>query len=165
MSKQTALVAGLALLLLIAIGFAGMEMMKGKGMMGMMKGKGMMGMMNMSMVRHQYVMRNGIGSEYSSKRNTLVRNKDNLNAGKILYEKNCLSCHGLSGYGDGPAGKNMDPRPANIASFSKMPMATDGYLFWTISEGGLPIKTVMPAFKSSLKDEEIWKIIIYLRDM
>ena len=83
----------------------------------------------------------------------------------MLYAKNCSSCHGLSGNGDGPAGKNLNPRPANIANFSKMPMATDGYLFWTISEGGIPIQTAMPAFRSSLKEEEIWKIIIYLRDM
>lgn len=156
MRKQIALVSGLVVSLLSTAGIA---------QMGMMKGKGMMGMMNMSMVRHQYVMRNGIGSEYSSKKNTLISNKDNIDAGKKLYERNCLSCHGSSGYGDGPAGKNMNPRPTNIANFIKMPMATDGYLLWTISEGGLPIKTAMPAFKSFLKDEEIWKIIIYLRDM
>jgi hypothetical protein len=156
MSKNIALMSGLVFLLLSAIGFAEM---------GMMKEKGMMGMMNMSMVRHHYVMRNGIGSEYSSKENSLVVNKDNLHAGKMLYDKNCSSCHGSSGYGDGPAGKNLNPRPANIVYFSKMPMATDGYLFWTISEGGIPIQTAMPAFKSSLKEEEIWKIIIYLRDM
>ncbi len=156
MNKYIALVSGLVLSLLSAIGFAEM---------GMMKGKGMMDMMNMSMARHHYVMRNGIGSEYSSKENSLVVNNDNLHAGKMLYKKNCLSCHGSSGYGDGPAGKDLNPRPANIANFSKMPMATDGYLFWTISEGGIPIRTAMPAFKSSLKEEEIWKIIIYLRDM
>ena len=46
-----------------------------------------------------------------------------------------------------------------------MPMATDGYLFWSISEGGIPIQTAMPAFKGSLSEEEIWKIIIYLREM
>ncbi len=153
MSKRIVLISGIILLLLSAIGVAGIGMMKGKGMM------------NMSMVRHHYVMKNGIGSEYFSKENPLVLNKDNLQVGKILYEKNCLSCHGASGYGDGKAGKNLNPRPANIANFSKMPMATDGYLFWTISEGGIPIQTSMPPFKSSIKEEEIWKIIIYLRDM
>lgn len=156
MSKPITLMSGLVFLLLSANGFSEM---------GMMEGKGMMGMMNMSMIRHHYVMRNGIGSEYSSKENSLAVNKDNLQAGKMLYAKNCSSCHGLSGNGDGPAGKNLNPRPANIANFSKMPMATDGYLFWTISEGGIPIQTAMPAFRSSLKEEEIWKIIIYLRDM
>ena len=93
MSSRIALVSGLVLSLLFGIGFSAMSMMKGKGMM------------NMSMVRHHYVMKNGIGSEYSSKENSLVANKDNFHTGKMLYEKNCLSCHGSSGYGDGPAGK------------------------------------------------------------
>lgn len=100
MSKPIALMSGLVFLLLSEIGFAEM---------GMMKGKGMMGMMNMSMIRHHYVMRNGIGSEYSSKKNSLAVNKDNLQAGKMLYAKNCSSCHGTSGKGDGPAGKNLTP--------------------------------------------------------
>jgi len=46
-----------------------------------------------------------------------------------------------------------------------MPMATDGYLFWTIAEGGMPIQTAMPVFKGTLKEEEIWQIVTYLRNM
>ena len=130
-----------------------------------MKRHGMCGKMHMSMARHHYVMRNGIGSGYSSMNNSLVANEENLHAGKLLYDGNCSRCHGLSGYGDGQDGKELKPRPANVAMFSKMPMATDGYLFWAISEGGAPIQTAMPAFKNSLTEEEIWKIIIYLRDM
>lgn len=129
------------------------------------QGHGMRGMMHTSMIRHHYIMRHGIGSEYSSLENTLVGNEENLNAGKVLYEENCSRCHGASGYGDGPAGNDLNPRPANIANIAKMPMATDGYLFWSISEGGIPIQTAMPAFKGSLSEEEIWKIIIYLREM
>jgi mono/diheme cytochrome c family protein len=49
--------------------------------------------------------------------------------------------------------------------FSKMPMATDGYLSWTIAEGGVPLQTAMPPFKSILKEDDIWKIIIYLRQL
>ena len=128
-------------------------------------GHGMRGKMHRSMIRHHYAMRHGIGSEYSSMKNTLVMNEENLHSGKLLYDENCSSCHGSSGCGDGQEGKELNPRPAKIANISKMPMATDGYLFWTISEGGAPIQTAMPAFKSSLTEEEIWEIIIYLRDM
>ena len=83
----------------------------------------------------------------------------------MLYAENCLGCHGPSGDGDGPAGNNLNPCPTNIAGFSKMPMATDGYLFWTIAEGGMPIQTAMPVFKGTLKEEEIWQIVTYLRNM
>jgi cytochrome c len=156
MNKLTALVSGLVLALLSALVFAEM---------GMMNGNGMKCMMNMSMDRHHYVMKNGLGPEYSSRKNPLVAKNDILHTGKTLYEENCSSCHGKSGSGDGPAGANLNPRPTNIAGFSKMPMATDEYLFWTISEGGIPIQTAMPAFKSSLTEEEIWNIVIYLHNM
>lgn len=46
-----------------------------------------------------------------------------------------------------------------------MPMATDGYLFWTIAEGGAPVGSAMPAFKQTLKEDDIWKIITYLRTL
>ncbi|MGI9227444.1 MAG: hypothetical protein ACR2PU_01500 [Gammaproteobacteria bacterium] len=46
--------------------------------------------------------------------------------------------------------KEFKSHPANVASISKMPMATDGYVFCTVSEGGAPIQTAMPAFKGSL---------------
>lgn len=128
--------------------------------MGMMMGKGMM---NMSMIRHQFVMRNGIDPKYSSKVNPLQSTGDNIEAGKKLYEQNCASCHGLTGLGDGEAGKGLNPPPANIATFIKMPMATDSYLSWTIAEGGVPIGTAMPPFKDVLKEEQMWRIIIYLR--
>ena len=129
--------------------------------MGMM-GQGNM-MMNMSMVRHHFVMMNGIDPKYVSKENRLQTSLENIKNGRKLYEQNCAACHGESGLGDGEAGKNLSPRPANIASFSKMPMASDGYLYWTIAERGVPVGSSMPPFKGQLKEEDIWKIITYLR--
>ena len=119
----------------------------------------------MSMIRHRFVMRNGINEKYVDKANPLQSTVNNIKDGKKLYEQNCANCHGTSGQGDGDAGKNLIPRPANIAMFSKMPMATDGYLFWTIAEGGVPLQTAMPPFGGVLKEDDIWKIIIYLRQL
>ena len=133
----------------------------GYGQMGMM-GQGNM-MMNMSMVRHHFVMMNGIDPRYASKENRLQTSSENIKNGRKLYEQNCAACHGATGLGDGEAGKNLNPRPANIAAFSKMPMASDGYIYWTITEGGVPVGSAMPPFKGLLREEEIWKIITYLR--
>lgn len=145
-------------------GFGQMGMMNDRSRMddrGMMGG----GMMNMSMIRHHFVMRNGIDPAYASKENPLRPIEENVIKGKKLFDQNCAACHGSSGLGDGDAGKSLNPRPTNIAAFSKMPMATDGYLFWTITEGGIPLGTAMPAFKSTLKEEDIWQIILYLREL
>lgn len=123
------------------------------------------GMMNMSMVRHHFVMMNGINPAYAAKKNPLQPTPQNIEAGKTLYGQNCAQCHGVTGLGDGEAGKTLNPRPANVASASKMPMATDSYLYWTIAEGGAPIGTAMPPFRDTLKTEDIWKIITYLRTL
>lgn len=127
---------------------------------GQMMGHGMAGM---SMVRHHYAMMHGIDPNYASKTNPLEANARTIDSGRKLFEQNCARCHGPKGYGDGKDGESLDPRPANIAAASKMPMATDGYLYWTIAEGGAPLGTGMPAFGGVLKDDEIWKIITYLR--
>jgi mono/diheme cytochrome c family protein len=128
--------------------------------MGMTGGQGMMGP---SFVRHRFVMRNGVDPRYASKVNPLRSTSENIQAGKMLYGQNCASCHGLSGRGDGEAGKSLNPPPANIAVSSKLRVSTDGYLYWTIAEGGAPLQTAMPPFKNALKEDEIWKIILYLR--
>jgi len=130
--------------------------------MGMMGGQGMMGS---SFVRHRFVMRNGVDPRYASKVNPLRNTPENIQAGKILYSQNCASCHGPAGLGNGEAGKSLNPPPANIAVSSKLRVSTDGYLYWTIAEGGVPLQTAMPPFKNSLKEDEIWKIILYLRGL
>lgn len=158
-------IAAFGCLLITVSGYSQMGMMDDRGMM---QGRGMMrggGMMNMSMIRHHFVMRNGIDPAYASKSNPLKPTDENIINGKSLFEHNCTACHGSSGLGDGEAGKSLNPRPANIAAFSKMPMATDGYLFWTIAEGGTPLGTAMPPFKSTLNEDDIWKIILYLHEL
>jgi mono/diheme cytochrome c family protein len=119
----------------------------------------------MSIVRHHFVMQNGIDPKYESKVNPLKKNVENISAGKKLYEKNCALCHGMTGSGDGEAGKALKPPPANIAMFMRMHKVPDGYLYWTIAEGGVPLKTAMPPFKDTMKEKEIWATILFLREL
>ena len=123
------------------------------------------GRMSMSMVRHHFVMRNGIDPLYESKVNPLNNTTENVVAGKAQFEKHCAACHGLTGQGDGEAGKNLQPPPANVAMFMRMHKVPDGYLYWTIAEGGTPLQTAMPPFKDVMKEQEIWKTILYLREL
>ena len=74
----------------------------------------------------------------------------------------CLACHGESGDGDGLAGKQLIPSPANLAFTRRLPLATDSFFFWTISEGGETIGSAMPAFGDQLSDEEIWQVTHYI---
>ena len=164
--RNSTLAAACALLALVG-GASGQPMgpmgagMGGPGHMGDMHGEGMMGM---SMVRHQYVMRNGIPPAYRDVKNPLEGTPETLAAGRKVYEANCAVCHGPQGHGDGPGAKGLIPPPANIAALVRMgPMATDAYLGWTIGEGGVPVGSAMPAFKSSLSETERWQLIRYLQ--
>ena len=146
----------------------GMGMMRGRRMgMGMMRGRehgAGMGRRRGNPVRHRVVMMGpGLPDEYATLKNPLPATAENIEAGRKIYEENCASCHGPRGEGDGEAGKELDPRPANIAFVIDKPIATDGFLFWTISEGGEKLGTAMPAFKDVLSRKERWQVILYLR--
>ena len=82
--------------------------------------------------------------------------------GKGLYEENgCVACHGALGYGDGPAGQELNPKAADLTA----PHAnahTAGDLFWWLSYG-VKQSSAMPGFSESLSEEERWDLINYLR--
>jgi mono/diheme cytochrome c family protein len=121
-------------------------------------------MMNQSMARHHQGMMVGVPEPYSGMGNPLPASEEAISQGAQLYQANCAACHGKQGYGDGPAGKQLSPQPANLNRFMKMRMmARDNYLIWTISEGGKRFNTAMPAFKETLSEEDRWKIIHFLR--
>lgn len=116
-----------------------------------------------SMRRHHYVMREGLPKEYRSLKNPLDVTESVLEQGKQVYKTSCAVCHGDTGRGDGIAAKSVNPKPANLKHMSRMMMmATDSYMYWTISEGGKPIETDMPAFTESLTEDEIWSVIHYI---
>lgn len=131
----------------------------GHGMMG--PGRGMMG----SMVRHHQAMMNGIPEPYRSMRDPLPATAATLDRGAQVYAQNCASCHGASGYGDGPAGQQLVPPPANLAWLGHSRMAgSDQYIYWSVAEGGQPLGTAMPAFKGTLPEKDIWAVVSYVRD-
>ena len=149
--------AALALLVPVAAAAQMGGGMTGGG--GMMGGRGMM-----ANPRHAYVMRHGIDPKYARARNPLEPSAANLEAGGKLYRLNCAVCHGDSGLGN-EAGQKLEPPAARLAGLSRTPIATDGFYDWTISEGGVPLRSAMPPFKNVLKQEDIWKIVLYLRSL
>lgn len=169
--KTLAVATIAAALLAPAAGFAqnGMGSGLGSGMgRGMGPGVGPgggMGMMSGSWVRRNFVMRNGINPKYASLSNPLPRTAEDVSGGRRLYEQNCAACHGPQGRGDGPAGKSFNPAPASLIGLRRMPMVGDGYLDWTIAEGGVPVGSAMPPFKNVLKPNDIWKVILFLQTL
>jgi mono/diheme cytochrome c family protein len=156
---KTSISIALAIVTLAAPGVA-----LAQGGMGMGP-QGGMGMMSRSWVRHHFVMQYGIDPHYADLKNPLPADTDNLARGRQVYEQNCSACHGPQGFGDGAAGKNLQPPPANLVGLGRMPMISDGYLYWTVAEGGVPVGSAMPPFKDVLKPDDIWKVILFLRTL
>lgn len=90
--------------------------------------------------------------------NPLKASSDTIKSGRSLYGMACLPCHGDKGKGDGLASASLEVRPGDL-SRSVMWQQNDGELFWKLSHG----KSPMPAFKGTVSDEDLWKIIHFVR--
>lgn len=112
--------------------------------------------------RHSFMMKSGIPNQYKSLSNSVPVNEAELRAGALLFTEQCAMCHGPGGNGESEAGAELEPPAPELKSMMGMPMVTEGYLMWTISEGGEALQTDMPGFKDILTEKERWQIIRYM---
>lgn len=113
--------------------------------------------------RHLEFIQAGVPLEYRSVRSPYPNVTKAINGGGELYKPYCASCHGPRGRGDGDAGLDLVPSPALLSRLMDVQGTVDEYLLWTISEGGKPFDTAMPAFKDRLTEDQIWQIVAYMR--
>ena len=81
--------------------------------------------------------------------------ESNVEAGRKIYESNCVSCHGHPGQGDFI---NLNPAPGDPAT-QKIQGNSDGAIHYKVTNG----KGAMPSFKNILSSTDIWNVIAYLR--
>lgn len=99
--------------------------------------------------------------KYLTMKNPVASNAESLKNGKELWAKNCQSCHGKSGHGDGPKAAQLKTEPGDLsqADIQKQP---DGAFFYKITEG----RGDMPSFKKKIPDEEdAWSLVNYVRTL
>ena len=79
--------------------------------------------------------------------------------GRILFDANCVRCHGAPGIAREPFALGLRPLPANLANTGIEWRPPD--LFLTIKDG---LKmTGMPAWEFRLSDDDLWAIVAYLQ--
>lgn len=92
-----------------------------------------------------------------------------LDTGKQIYDAGCVSCHGPDGSGQTRNMAGFEP-PATFPDFSDCPTSTvEPDIQWraVITHGG-PVRgfsQIMPSFKDVLSQEQITKVIDYMRGM
>lgn len=96
----------------------------------------------------------------AKKKNPIEASEASFAKGKVVWSKECASCHGDKGKGDGPAVKDLEKKPGDITS-AKTQEQSDGALFWKITEGRKP----MASYAQTLSEEDRWHVINYLRTL
>lgn len=100
-----------------------------------------------------------VPDKYLKMNNPVNADARSINAGKSLYIKNCLDCHGKKGLGDGTKVPDLKSVPSDMtkAGFQSQ---SDGSLFYKITEG----RGDMPRSKKDLpEDEDRWNLVNYVR--
>ncbi len=96
----------------------------------------------------------------SAETNPISLNEDNLKAGVDTYKAMCARYHSTPGSTSSIYGQSFYPPAPQLPK--GMARYTDSQLFWLIKHGIR--NTGMPAWGSMLSDEEIWQIVILLKN-
>jgi mono/diheme cytochrome c family protein len=101
-----------------------------------------------------------VPANFKTMKNPVAVGDASTKVGLTLYTKNCASCHGKAGLGDGVKARTLKD---SAGDFSKAPFQTqaDGDLFFKTKTG----KGEMPKYEGKLADDDIWNIINYLRTL
>lgn len=101
-----------------------------------------------------------IPAEYKKMANPVAKSDAAVKAGQTSYTKNCASCHGKTGLGDGPKGRMTKTFPGDFSG-GEFQGYTDGEMFYQTKFG----RGEMPSYDKKIPDTEIWNIVHYMRSL
>ncbi len=91
-------------------------------------------------------------------KNPVAKSDASNKAGMALYNKNCASCHGKAGMGDGVKARALKTFPGDFSK-ADFQNQTDGEIFFRTKTG----RGEMPKYEGKLSDTDIWNIVNYMR--
>lgn len=104
-----------------------------------------------------------IPEKYKNMKNpTDASDKSAMLDAKAIFTKECQSCHGKKGLGDGSKAENLKGYLGDFSDPQFFKEQTDGELFYKIKMG----RDDMPSFGKKLSgDEDIWLVINYIKTL
>src|SRR5271169_2167670 len=100
--------------------------------------------------------------EAGKKTNPLPETNEVVSQGQEVFLGSCAQCHAADGRGDTTIGRNMAP-PAMDLTSPHVQHWSDAELFWIIQNGVR--LTGMPAWKSSISDNDTWKLAHFIHNL
>lgn len=79
--------------------------------------------------------------------------------GAAVYAEACASCHGVTGMGDGPAGKGLDPAPIAFTDRARAAERSVHSLYEVASQG--VADTPMVSFQDILSEQDRWAVAFH----
>ncbi len=99
-----------------------------------------------------------VPANFKTMKNPVAKGDASTKAGLAVYIKNCASCHGKTGLGDGVKARALKTFPGD---FSKVEYQgqTDGDQFYKTKNG----RGEMPKYEGKVTDDDIWNVVNYMR--
>jgi len=99
-----------------------------------------------------------VPANFKSMKNPVAKSDASNKAGMALYTKNCASCHGKAGLGDGVKARALKEFPGDFSKAAFQDQS-DGDHFYKTKTG----RGEMPKYEGKLTDNDIWNIVNYTR--
>ncbi len=99
-----------------------------------------------------------VPAEFKNMKNPVASNEASIKAGGALYMKNCASCHGKTGLGDGVKSRALKDYAGDFSGAYYQDQ-TDGEHFYKTKFG----RNEMPKYEGKMSDEDIWNMVNYMR--
>ena len=87
--------------------------------------------------------------------NPHAESTESVSEGATIYARECASCHGAGGFGDGLAGKRLAIPPTNLRAF--IAERIEGYFASQVAYGKTGNQE-MPVFVETLSINQIWHV-------
>ncbi|MBM3419987.1 MAG: cytochrome c [Bacteroidetes bacterium] len=99
-----------------------------------------------------------VPAEYKNMANPVKADEASVKLGAAAYARNCASCHGRTGLGDGPKGRALKTFSGDFSG-AAYHNQTDGEHFYKTKFG----RGEMPAYDKKISDTDMWHMVNYMR--
>jgi mono/diheme cytochrome c family protein len=96
-------------------------------------------------------------------KNPVPATSESVSNGGALFAKQCASCHGTTGKGDGAMVAKLKSKPADLTDAEWKHGPSDGEIFTLIRDGAK--NAGMKAFRGALTDRQMWDLVNYIRTL